>query len=433
MRHERIDLRKDEIPRKWYNILPDLPERFPSYRDDETGNEIRWLPETFTKTVSKLEFSEDRWIDIPEAVVSNYIHRGRPTPLIRAHRLEKFLRTSARIYYKCEDLPPGGTFKTNTAIPQAYWAMKEGYSRTIIGGGAATRTKFLHASAAKTFGLTPTIFMTREECLQNKDQVFFLRKMFEADLVESPSNRTETGRRFLSDNPNHPGSMTIRDQEIAEVAKQSEDAVAVMSSFLNHVLMTQTIIGLEIEHQLKLADETPDILVASVGSGSHFFGVIAPFMKQYLKKNLEAKFLAVEAETSSKLTNGVYGFTTRQGPLSGVSVKAYQLEWKMPPLPIMGMGIHTQNTAPLLSFLRHMGVIDTRVYPKDEKSICDAASMFLRTEGRLLAPESAYTIRAVIDEALEAKKRSETPVIAASVSGVAYMDFGEKRGYTGIP
>jgi tryptophan synthase beta chain len=433
MTQDVFDLSSDEIPKKWYNIIPDLPDRFPSYRDDETGNEIRRLPETFTETASELEFSTERWIDIPDEVISNYIHRGRPTPLIRAHRLEAFLNTPAKIFYKCEDLPPGGTFKINTAIPQAYWAMKEGFRRTIIGGGAATRTKFLHASAANTFGLIPTIIMTREECLKNKEQVFFLKKMFEADLIESPSNQTEIGRKFLKENPNHPGSSSIRDQEIAEIAKRDENTIAVMSSFLNHVLTTQTIIGLEAERQLKLVGEKPDILVTSVGSGSHFFGLIAPFVKRHLSNELnDVRFLAVEAEASSKLTNGVYDYTTRQGPLSGVSVKAYQLEWKTQPLPISGMGIQTRNTAPLLSLLRHKGLIETRVYPNDERSVFEAASTFLRTEGRLLAPESAYAIRGVIDEALEAKKRDQTPVIVVSISGSTYLDFEEKSIYSRI-
>ncbi|MGA2785370.1 MAG: pyridoxal-phosphate dependent enzyme [Candidatus Bathyarchaeia archaeon] len=433
MTQDVFDLSSDEIPKKWYNIIPDLPNRFPSYRDDETGNEIRRLPETFTKAASELEFSTERWIDIPDDVISNYIHRGRPTPLIRARRLETHLNTLAKIFYKCEDLPPGGTFKLNTAIPQAYWAMKEGFSRTIIGGSAATRTKFLHASAANTFGLVPTIIMTREECLRNKEQVFFLKRMFEADLIESPSNQTEVGRKFLKENPHHPGSASIRDQEIAEIAKRSEDTIAVMSSFLNHILTTQTIIGLEAERQLELANEKPDILVTSVGSGSHFFGLIAPFMKRHLSNELkDVRFLAVEAEASSKLTNGVYDYTTRQGPLSGVSVKAYKLEWKTHPAPISGMGIQTRNTAPLLSFLRHKGLIETRVYPNDERSIREAASIFLRTEGRLLAPESAYAIRGVIDEALEAKKRNQTPVIVVSISGATYLDFEEKRIYARI-
>jgi tryptophan synthase beta chain len=433
MRQDRIDLVEEQIPKEWYNILPDLPDQIPPYKDIKTGKEMRRLPDAFTKTASKLEFSEERWIKIPEAVLMSYTRFGRPTPLIRAHHLEEFLKTPARIYYKCEDLPPGGTFKINTAIPQAYWAMNEGYKRTIIAGTSGTRTKFLHAFAARIFGLTPTVFMTRAECEQNRDQVFFLKTMLEADLWKSPSSRSDIGRRLLKVNPNHPGSSVIRDQEIAEEAARSKDAAAVMSSFLNHVLMTETIIGLEIKKQLEAAAEQPNVLVASVGAGSHLFGLIAPFARDRLKnKQQNVKFLAVESETSAKLAGGTYDYVPLQGPLESVSAKISSIEWKTPPNPIAGMGIQVKTAAPLLSLLNAMGYIETRVYPGDEKAIRAAGQVFLQTEGRLLAPESAYAISAVINEALEAKKRNRKAVIVASVSGTSYLDFGEKGRYAGL-
>jgi len=426
----RTDLSQDEIPRKWYNILPDLPEQIPSYKDAETGKAMRNLPGIYTKTASQLEFSENRWIDMPSEVTDQYVRHGRPTPLIRAHNLEEVLRTPARIYYKCEDLPPVGTFKTNTAIPQAYWAMKEGYHRTVFSGSTQTRTKFVHTIAARMFGLTPTLFMTRIECEKNREQVFFLRHMLEADLVESPSRRTETGLKTLSENPNHQGTRIIMEDEVLEEVRQHKEAVVVVSSFLNHVLLTQTIIGLELQRQLELIDERPSVLVASVGSGSHLHGLIAPFMRDRKTKGL-IRFLAAESETSSKLANGKYGYVTRQGPLALFRVKAYECDWKTTPPPIRGRGIQTRNTAPLLSFLRHLGIIDTRVYSKDETLIQGAAKLFLQTEGRLLAPESAYAIRAAIDEALDARKGRDKTVIVASISGTAYLDFGEKKAYSG--
>ena len=431
MSGERIDLSQDDLPRTWYNILPDLPESLPPHKDVESGKEIRRLPNTFTKTASELEFSEKRWIKIPEKVLEAYINIGRPLPLIRARRLEEFLKTPARIYYKCENLPPGGTFKTNASLPQAYWAMKEDYKRTVFGGTATTRTKLIHAFAARVFGLTPTLFMTRSDCEENRDQVFFIEKMLGADLLRSPSRRTETGRKLLKKNPNHPGSIATVREEVAEEAKQSEDAVAIISSFLNHVLMTQTIIGLEVEKQLEQIDEEPNILVASVGGGSNFYGLIAPFMGNYLKKRLgNVKFLAVESETSSKLTNGNYEYVSMRRPIADLWVKTYEFASEAPMPPIMAEGIQTRNTAPLLSFLRHLGFIDTVVYPKDEKKIFEAARIFLQTEGCLLAPESAYSIRAAIDEAIEAKKRREKKVIVVSVSATTYLDFGEKERYT---
>lgn len=431
MSRERIDLSQDDIPRAWYNILPDLPESLPSYKDVESGKEIRRLPNTFTKTASELEFSEKRWNKIPEKVLEAYKNLGRPLPLIRARRLERFLKTPARIYFKCENLPPGGTFKINASLPQAYWAMKEGYKRTVFGGTATTRTKLIHAFTARVFGLTPTIFMTRADCEQNRDQVIFLREMFGADLLESPSNRTETGRRLLKENPNHPGSSDIIGMEVEEETRQSEDGVSIISSDLNSNLLTQTVIGLEVKKQLELIDEKPDVLVASVGSGSNFYGLTAPFMKERLTKLKDLKFLAVESETSAKLTKGEYKYVPLEW-MPGLLVKTYEFGWETHPPPIKGIGIQTKCAAPLLSFLRHLGIVDTAVYPKDERFVFDTARIFLQTEGRLLAPESAYPIRAVMDEAIEAKRKGEEKVIVVCVSGTLYLDFDEKERYTSL-
>jgi len=433
LRTYRTDLPQEEIPTRWYNLLADMPRTFPSYREIETGKEVRSLPETYTRTASQLEFSEERWIPVPDDVLTAYVHCGRPTPLIRAHHLEKFLGTPARIYYKCEDLPPTGTFKMNTAIPQAFWAMKEGYKRTIFAGSVRTRTKFAHAFAAKLFSLKPTIFMTRADCAQNSDQVFLLRSMFEADLYESPTTRTEIGRKLLREDPNDRGSRAITQREVVEETKQSEDGVTVSSSFLNHVLMTQTVIGLEVKKQLDLIGEEPNVLVASVGAGSHLFGLIAPFVEDVVKKRLEVRFLGAESETSSKLTDGTYDYAppgqTAEGAMDDLLVKTYRLSWETLPVPIKAVGIQTQTTAPLLSLLRHMGLVDTRVYPRDEKAIFEAARIFLQTEGRLLAPESAYAVRAIIDEALEAKKTGREAAMVVSVSGTSFLDFEEKKGY----
>lgn len=432
MKIDRIDLPQEEIPKKWYNILPNLPEPLPAYKEIKSGKELKELPPGYTKTASRLEFSENPWIEIPEAVLNAYIHCGRPRPLIRAHRLEKFLQTPARIYYKCEDLPPGGTFKTNTALPQAYWTMKEGYKRTVFAGATTTRTKFIHVFAAKFFDLTPTLIMTRAECQQNREQIFFLKNMFQADLLESPSDRTEIGRKYLKEDPNHRGSRETVGGEVREISQRG-DAKAVISSFLNHVLLTQTITGLEVKKQLELVDETPNLLITPVGGGSSLYGLIAPFVGDYLKKKLDnIRFLAIEPELSAKLTHGKYEYVPMAGaasPMVGISGKAYDLGKPIPQKTIKGKGIQVKTTAPLLSFLRHLNIIDTLVYSRDEAEIVEAAHIFLQTEGQLLAPESAYAIRAAIDEAREAKHTGEKKVIVAGVSGTAYLDFGEKRGY----
>jgi len=427
MSQDTITLNPNDTPRRWYNIIPDLPTPLPPYKYAETGDKVMKLPSNFTNTSSILEFSEKKWIDIPEEVHNAYIRSGRPMSLIRARRLEESLKTPARIYYKCEEMHPVGTFKTNTALPQAYWAMKEGYGRTVFAGSSSTRTPMAHAFAAMYFGLTPTVFMSRGDAERNTIHPKFL-KMMGADIRLSPSPSTETGRKMLEAEPDHPGSMEVVRAELIEEASK-EDAVSVISSFLNHVLLTQTIMGLEAEEQLASIEEEPDVIIAPVGGGSNFYGLAAPFLGRKLKKELNTRFLAVESETSSKLSHGRYGYVRLQSPASSYFGKTYEFEMENPRPDIMGVGIQTSNTAPLLGFLRNQGHIDTIVYSKDEKAIFDATKTFLKTEGRLIAPESAYAVRATIDEALKAKRSNEEKVLLLSVSATTFMDFGEKKRY----
>ena len=424
MNPERVVLDPEDTPTEWYNILPDLPEPLPPYKRVKDGVEVRTLPPVFTGTVSRLEFSDRRWIEIPSEVRDAYIRTGRPTTLVRARRLEEHLKTGARIYYKCEDLHPVGTFKTNTALAQAYWAREEGYDRTVFAASSGTRTKMAHAYAALYFGLTPTVFMSRGDAENNPQHSKYLSEMLGADLVLSPSSRTEAGRKALSENSATMG--TVREELHEEASKP--DAVAVISSFLNHVLLTQTVIGLEAEKQISMMDEEPDTVIAPVGGGSNFHGFAAPFIRKRLQGD-PVKLLAVESGTTAKLTHSSYRYVRLQSPASDLLGKTYEFEMETPRPGIMGVGIQTTNTAPLLAYLRNKGVIDTRVYPRDERAIFEAARIFLRTEGRLIAPESAYTVRAAIDEALEAKRSGEEPVIMLSISATTYMDFGEKLRY----
>lgn len=427
MSQETITLDPDEMPRKWYNIIPDLPYSLPPYKLADNGREVRYLPKIFTDASSKLEFSNQRWVDIPEEVIEAYIRSGRPMPLRRARRLEDFLKTPARIYYKCEEMHPVGTFKTNTALPQAYWAMKEGYGRTVFVGSSSTRTKMAHAYAAMYFGLTPTVFISRSDAERNPEHPKFLKEMLGADIRLSPSETTETGRKALQNDPNQHGSDIVR-AEVEEEARK-EDTVAVVSSFLNHALLTQTIMGLEAEKQLATLEEEPDTIIAPVGGGSNFYGLVAPFIQRKLKKESEVKLLAIESETSAKLTQGNYSYVRLQGPISSYLGKTYEFKMENPRPGIMGVGIQTSNTAPLLAYLNDLGIIDTAVYTRDEKTIFEAAKTFLKTEGRLIAPESAYAVKAAIDEARLAKREQDEKVILLSVSATTFMDFGEKKRY----
>ena len=428
MRQERIDLNSEETPRRWYNIIPDLPSPLPPYKNAEDGSEVRCLPEIFTETASRMEFTNRKWIDIPDEVLQALIRCGRPFPLMRARRLEDHLKTCARIYYKCEDLQPVGAFKINTALAQSYWAMKEGYSRTVFTGSSSTRTKMAHAYAAKYFGLTPTVFMSRNDAEENPEHVQFLSEMLGADVRLSPSNRTTAGRKVLGDNSDQSELMDIVRNEVEEEAEKPE-AVAVISSFLNHVLLTQTIMGLEAEKQISSIGEEPDLIIAPVGGGSNFYGWAAPFIGGKLRKETDVRLLAVESETSAKLTHGRYGYVRLQSPASSIFGKTYEFEMETPRPEIRGVGIQTINTAPLLGFLRNQGYIDTVVYPRDEKTVFEAARTFLLTEGRLVAPESAYAVRAAINEALRFKRSKEENVILLSVSATTNIDLGEKQRY----
>jgi tryptophan synthase beta chain len=433
MKRQRIDLSQEEMPKNWYNIIPDLPEALPPYKNPKTGDMKRTLPQVYTRTASKLEFSDQRWIKIPDEVLDAYIQLRRPRPLIRAHGLEKYLKTPAKIYYKCEDLPPAGSFKMNGSMPQSYWAMKEGCERVVLGGGFGSRTKWLHAFGAKMFGLTPTLFMPRGQFENNKEQVFILRKMMGVDLVESPSKRTEVGRRLLNENPNHPGSGKISYAEIEEETKDLK-VPFIASSKLNNILLYQTIIGLEVQKQLELIDTTPNLLIAAVAGASGFHGLTAPFLRDFLKKKLDnIKFLAVEAENTAKLTKGEYKYVAMQvTPMEEWLAKTYEIKIEKGAniYNIMANGLQSKDTAPIISLLRKLGIINTKVYPEDEKAIFEAAQIFLQTEGRLIAPESAYSVRAAMDEAIEAKGTGEEKVIVLCISANAFLDFGEKQKYT---
>jgi|TARA_B100001971_G_C18222448_1_gene558115 tryptophan synthase beta chain len=422
-----IVLDPDEIPSKWYNIIPDLPYQLPPYKIINSGKEVRYLPSIFTDASSKVEFSGRRWVDIPREVLEAYIKSGRPMPLRRARRLEDSLKTPAKIYYKCEEMHPVGTFKTNTALPQAYWAMKEGYRRTVFVGSSNTRTKMAHAYSAMYFGLIPTVFISRMDAKRSPEHPKFLKEMLSADIIHSPSETTEVGRKALRCDHNQRESNVVR-AEVEEAARK-DDAVAVVSSFLNHALLTQTIMGLEAEKQLTTIEEKPDIIIAPVGGGSNFYGLVAPFVHKKLKKESQVKLLAVESETSAKLTQGIYSYIRLQGPISSYLGKTYEFEIENPRPEVMGIGIQTSNTAPLLGYLNNIGIIDTVAYPKDEKVIFEAAKTFLKTEGRLIAPESAYAVKAAIDEARLAKKEQNEKVILLSVSATTFMDFGEKKRY----
>ncbi|MCJ7505864.1 TrpB-like pyridoxal phosphate-dependent enzyme [Candidatus Bathyarchaeota archaeon] len=426
MKHEIVNLSIDEMPKEWYNIVPDLPEPLPPAKDPEEGpSRIKQLENFYTKTSLELDASKERWIKIPEEVWELYVHVGRPRPLQRALRLERYLKTPARIYFKREDLSPTGSFKMNTTLAQAYFAAKEGVSRLAVETGAGqTGTAF--AFSSKIFGLQCTIYFVRFAYNLKPDRATYM-KMLGAEVLSSPTDRTEIGRTFLKKDPKHPGSIGIATAESLQDAASRDDTVATVGSSKNHVLLTQSIIGLETKKQLDSIDEKPDVMISCIGGGSNFYGFICAYLKERLDGRLKTvRFLGAESGASPRLTKGEYRYDFTEPSKSTPMAKVYTLGVDASLPLIRAEGIRSSSTAPILSLLRSKGMIDTRVYAIDEKDVFEAARTFLQVEGFLVAPESAYAVRAAIDEALEAKKKNEEKVIVFNVSGMGHVDF---QGY----
>ncbi len=433
MEVNRFDLPPDELPKYWYNILPDLPEPLPPPKDPETGpSRIEFLSKVMIGECLKQESSSDRWIPIPEELRELYIQAGRPRPLYRAKRLEEKLKLKkVRIYYKREDLSPTGSHKVNTALAQAYFAAKEGKEVLVTETGAGQWGTAL-SYAARLMDLKCVVFWVRSVYNWKVDRRTFMR-LYGATVYASPSRETGVGREILSKNPNHPGSLGIAISEGLEYASEHEGAVYCLGSVLNHVLMHQTIIGLETMKQFELADDKPDLIVACLGGGSNFGGIALPFIGEVLKGKLECKFLAAQSEAAPNLIKGEYrydfGDVAEYTPL----MKMYTLGHKVEMPPIKADGLRYHAAAPIISLLRHHGLIDAVAYPTDEKAVFQAAKLFIEAEGWIPAPESSYAIRAAIDKALEYEKKGEEKVICINISGHGFLDLPAYREVLGLP
>ncbi|RLG67740.1 MAG: TrpB-like pyridoxal phosphate-dependent enzyme, partial [Methanobacteriota archaeon] len=282
----QFNLSVDEIPGRWYNILPDLPEKLPPPKDPEEGeSRLALLKKVLVKECLKQEMSDERWIDIPSGVRDLYARAGRPRPLFRAKALEQRLGTPAKLYYKAEFYSPTGSHKVNTALAQAYYAKKEGFERLTTETGAGQWGTAL-AYAASMVGLRCTIYWVR--AVYNwKPERLGLIKVYGAEVLASPSNRTSVGRALLKQNPNHEGSLGIAISEGLEDAELDEKAVYCLGSVLNHVLLHQTIIGQEMKKQFEMAEDYPEVMVSCLGGGSNFGGFVLPFVRDVLKNDAE--------------------------------------------------------------------------------------------------------------------------------------------------
>jgi len=417
----KVLLDEDELPKAYYNILPDLPRPLPPPLNPATREPIgpEALAPIFPREIIRQEVSQNREEPIPEELREAYLRLGRPTPLFRAKRLEAFLGTPARIYYKREDLNPVGSHKPNTAIAQAFFAMREGVERLSTETGAGQWGSAL-AYATNYFGMKCTVFMVRVSYDQ-KPYRRHLMHLFGAEVFPSPSDRTGYGRKLLENNGHSPGSLGIAISEALETAVTGTNTKYSLGSVLNHVLMHQTVIGQETLKQLEMIDETPDVMVGSVGGGSNFAGFTFPAIRERLKGKLDTRFVAVEPESVPSLTKGAYdydfGDTGEMTPL----LKMYTLGHAFVPPSIHAGGLRYHGAAPSVSLLLNEGIVEARAF--DQLSTFEAGAIFTRTEGVVPAPETCHAIKGAIELALEAKRAGEERVIAFNFSGHGLLDL----------
>jgi tryptophan synthase beta chain len=427
LKQTQIQLPIGELPTKWYNIIPDLPVKLPSPKDPQDGeSRLQALGRRMLSECLKQESSDSRWIDIPEGVRELYLQAGRPRPLYRALRLERKLGLKkVRIYYKREDLSPTGSHKVNTALPQAYYAAKEGKQILVTETGAGQWGTAL-AYAACLMGLSTVVFWVRA-VYDWKMERRALMEMYGARIFASPSNETAFGKKLLKENPNHPGSLGIAVSEGLEYVDDSVDRVYCLGSVLNHVLIHQSIIGLEAIKQFEQVDDSPDLIVACLGGGSNFGGIALPFMGEVLAGKRECEFLAAQSEAAPNLTNGEYrydfGDTAGHTPL----MMMYTLGHETVMHPIKADGLRYHAAAPIISSLRNSGLVKAIALPRDEVSVFTAAKMFLESEGWLIAGESAHAVRAAIDEAKSAESKGEEKCILINISGHGFLDIDAYR------
>jgi len=432
MKPDQIALSIEEFPTKWYNIVPDLPEPLPPPKEPETGpSRMEYLGRTMIKESLAQEMSAQRWISIPEEIRELYIHMGRPRPLYRAKRLEKSLGLKkVKLFYKREDLSPTGSHKTNTAIAQAYYAMKEGKTTLSTETGAGQWGTAL-AYAAKLLNLDCVVFWVRSVYDWKTDRKT-LMKLLGAKVFASPSKETKMGKEILSKNPKSPGSLGIAISEGLEYTETHENSVYCLGSVLNHVMTQQSVIGLETIKQFDMIDEKPDLIIACLGGGSNFGGIALPFIGEVLKGKRKCEFLAAQTAAAPNLIKGEYKYDFADVAEHTPLLKMYTLGHKTDMVPVRADGLRYHAAGPIISLLKKHNIVKAVSYPIDEKSIFEAARIFLQTEGWLAAPESSYAIRAGIDESLKAEKAGAEKTICMKISGHGWLDLDAYRDKLGI-
>lgn len=426
MSETKIYLSEKEIPTNWYNIMADMPNLPKPPLNPQTMQPAGPpdLTPIFPMDLIMQEVTQERWIVIPDEVRELY-KLWRPAPLVRAYRLEKVLDTPAKIFYKYEGASPAGSHKLNTAIPQAYYNKQAGIKRLATETGAGQWGSAL-AMACKFFGLECTVYMVKIS-YQQKPYRRSLMQIFDAEVIASPSDRTNAGRQILAKNPDSLGSLGMAISEAVEDAAGREDTNYALGSVLNHVMLHQTIIGQEAKAQMEKADAYPDIVIGCCGGGSNFSGLGFPFVYDNLTKGKKVRLIAVEPEACPTLTRGAFAYDF--GDVAGMTplLSMYTLGTEFMPAGIHAGGLRYHGDSPLVSQLLHDGLIEAKAV--NQIGIFESALTFARSEGIIPAPESAHAIKGTIDEALACKESGEAKTILFGLSGHGHFDMTAYENY----
>jgi tryptophan synthase beta chain len=425
-RQTKFVLDESRIPRAWYNIAADLPVPLfpvlhPATRQPIGPDDLAPL---FPMALIGQEVSTERDIEIPEPVRDAY-RLYRPSPLYRAHRLERALDTPAHIYYKYEGVSPAGSHKPNTALAQAFYNKEAGVKRLATETGAGQWGSAL-AFAGAVFGLEVKVYMVRASYDQ-KPYRRILMETYGAEVVASPSLTTNYGRKVLSEDPDSPGSLGMAISEAVEDAATRDDTKYALGSVLNHVLLHQTVIGQEALEQMAMAGESPDIVIGCTGGGSNFAGLTFPFLGRNFREGANHRIIAVEPEAAPSLTRGVYAYDFGDTGQMAPIVKMYTLGADFIPDPIHAGGLRYHGMSPLVSLLKEHGHIEARSV--HQRASFEAGVAFARAEGILPAPEPTHAIRVAMDEALAAKEAGESRVILFNLCGHGHFDLSAYERY----
>lgn len=416
----RFDLTQSDIPKTWYNLLADFPEPLPPPLHPGTRQPCppEALQAIFPDNLIQQEMSPDRWIEIPEPVREIYA-LWRPTPLLRAVRLERALQTPAHIYYKYEGVSPAGSHKPNTAVPQAYYNKVAGTKRLATETGAGQWGSSL-ALACQLFGLECNVYMVKVSYHQ-KPYRKMMMQTWGATVHASPSDQTEFGRKLLAQDPHNPGSLGIAISEAIEDAVKTPNTKYSLGSVLNHVCLHQSVIGQETIRQMELAGEEPDIIVGCAGGGSNFAGIAFPFIHRRIKEGKKYRIIAAEPSACPSITKGElrydFGDTAETTPL----MMMYTLGHSFMPPSIHAGGLRYHGMAPMVSHAVKLGYVEGHACHQNE--VFEAAVLFSRSEGLVPAPESSHAIAAVVKEAIRCREEGRKQVIVFNLSGHGMLDL----------